>query len=184
MFSEYSGIYRWNPCKSSDSFGIFSDFTFVYCEIHEILNICNIWYPLSNLCVHVSGCWLQEKRGRDHYFVFVFCFCSETINYLLISFIYIVHWIRNQFSSLICFSDLDFRILHKSSIYCEILSNPQIYSIFLRISSLNIVKSLDLLILFFHSLIFAVSREFSIFNYIDSKMVILVFLTNSFVQPF
>ena len=57
MFSEYSGIYQQNPCKSLDFFGVFLDFTSVYCEICEILNICNIWWcPLSDLCVQVSGC--------------------------------------------------------------------------------------------------------------------------------
>ena len=88
-FSEYSSIYLWNPCKSLDFFSVFLDFTSVYCEIREILNICNIWYPLFNLCVQVStGCWLQERRGRDHCIDLWICVLfSETINHLLILFI-------------------------------------------------------------------------------------------------
>ena len=90
------------------------DFTSVYCEICEIFNICNIWYPLLNLCVQVStGCRLQERRGRDHCIDLSICILfSETINRLRITFIYIVH-LDSKFS----FFDLDFWILHKSSIY-------------------------------------------------------------------
>ena len=96
----------------------------------------------------------------------------ETINCLLISFIHILHSIWNsvlRFS----FSDLSFGFYIKSSIYFEILSNPQISLIFLRISSLYIVKSLDL---FFHSLIFCSIKGIFGFSIVSIfKMVILVF---------
>ena len=100
-FFEYSSIYWWNPCKSLDFFSVFSDFTSVYCEICEILNI---WYPLLNLCVQVStGCRLQERRGRDHCIDLCVLF-SETINYLLIAFPFYI-----QFISLIWVSDFTFK---------------------------------------------------------------------------
>ena len=75
MFSEYSSIYWWNPCKSLDFFSVFLDFTSVYCEICEILNICNICILVSSLqslctsqCVLASG----EKREGS---LFRICIC-------------------------------------------------------------------------------------------------------------
>ena len=37
----------------------------------------------SDLCIQVSGCWLQEKRGRDHCFVFVYLFSWNKLIRLL-----------------------------------------------------------------------------------------------------
>ena len=54
----------------------FSNLTSIYCEICEILIICHFLVSSSNLCVQVSGCWLQERRVRDPYL----CICFlETI---------------------------------------------------------------------------------------------------------
>ena len=41
------------------------------------------WFPLSNLCVQVSGCWLQEKRGRDHYNLYLFCETNNSSAYVI-----------------------------------------------------------------------------------------------------
>ena len=74
------------------------------------------WYPLSNLCVQVSGCWLQERKGRDHYLF------SETISYLLVTFvyIYIVHFNSNPVLWIVSLI-WSFGFTFKSSIYWAIL---------------------------------------------------------------
>ena len=170
-FSEYYGIYRWNPCKSLDFFNIFLDFTSVYCEIHEILSI-YILVSSSNLCIQVSGCWLQEKRGRDLYF-FVFVFWSKLIH-LLISFITLYIYLEFRFAysmSVLSFNSQTCCMLirissihYKSSIYLDKSSD---FLNILRISSLNIVKSSDLLDLFFHSLYFCNIK--GIFGFYNSQ---------------
>ena len=76
-------------------------------------------YPLLNLCVQVNtGCRLQERRGRDHCIDLCICILfSETINRLLITFIYIVH-LNSEFSYFDLFLWSGFlNIAFKSSIY-------------------------------------------------------------------
>ena len=105
-FCGYFSIYRWNPCKSSDFFSVFSDFTSVYCEIHEILNICNFWLSsLESLCT--SQWVLASGEEREGSLFCVFVFLKQLAIYLFHSF---TLYIQFESSSLICFSDLEFRI--------------------------------------------------------------------------
>ena len=71
----------------------------------------------SNLCVQVNAVLTsgEKREGSLYKSVAVYLF-SETINYLLISLIYIVH-LNPEFISLICFSGLEFRILHLNPQY-------------------------------------------------------------------
>ena len=149
---EYISVKPLKSCKSLDFFHIFSDLTSVYCEIHEILIICLV--SSSDLCVQVSGCWLQEKRGRDHCFVFCICFWNNWYSSAYFIHVTLCIWfeIGIQFLDLFLWSGFPIWILHLNPQY--ICINPWISWIFLRISSLNIVKSSDLLDLFFHSLVF------------------------------
>ena len=71
MFCGYLSIYQWNPCKSLDFFNIFSDFTSVYCEIHEILIICILFSsPLISVYKSV-GAGFRRREGGIH----ILCIC-------------------------------------------------------------------------------------------------------------
>ena len=101
----------------SDFFNIFSDLTSIYCEIHEILIICHFLVSSSNLCVQVSGCWLQERKGRDHCFVFCICFLKQ-FNSFAYSFIALSIDSELVLRSYLFLIWISIRILHyKSSVY-------------------------------------------------------------------
>ena len=127
MFCWCFSIYWWNPrnpYKSSDFFNIFLDLTSVYCEIHEILIICHFSGILySNLCVQVSGCWLQERRERDHCIIFCICFLKQLV------FIYLFHYIVHFNSDPVLWtgvSNTTFKssiYLHKSSDFLDIFED-------------------------------------------------------------
>ena len=118
-FSEYSSIYRWNLVNLWISLVCFQ-ISLLYIVKSMKSSIFVFWYPLLNLCVQVStGCQLQERRGRDHYFMIwirsvylCICFLKQLIICLCHSFT-LYNLIQNYS---VC-SDLDFWILHKSSIY-------------------------------------------------------------------
>ena len=118
MFCGYLSIYwwnPWNPCKSLDFFNIFSDFTSVYCEIREILIICNIFVIgfLSRISVYKSvGAGFRRGKGG----IIILYLFSETINYLLMSFITLYISIRIQFLDLFLWSGVS-NLHYKSSIY-------------------------------------------------------------------
>ena len=87
MLGGYLSIYQWNPCKSSDFFNIFSDFSSVYCEICEILIIC-ILVSSSDLCIQVSGAGFRRKEGGIR--ILCICFLKQLV-FICLFIHYIVH---------------------------------------------------------------------------------------------
>ena len=126
-----------------DFFVVFSDFTSVYCEI---LYICilfsSLWSLRTSQWVLTSG----EKREGSLFHIWYYSFVLKqlAIYYFIHVTLYIWFGIDVQFLDLFLWVGFP-NITFKSSIYFEILSNPWISWIFLRISSLYTVKSLDLL---------------------------------------
>ena len=135
----------------------------VYCEICEILNICIICicFLLSGLCTSWFG--LQEsERGINSY---LYLFCCET-SYLSTYFIHLTLYIDSEFSSLIWIS---IWILHKSSVYCKSWAILGFLQYFWGFHPCILWNLRICLILFFHSLSFPISREFSILQFSIAK---------------
>ena len=116
----------------------------------------------------------EEREGS------LFVFETDLAIYLFHS-CYIVHLIRNWSSPLICsLIWISIWILHKSSIYCKSLDFFNIFEDFILVYCE----------IFGFSRIYSRMSEFLQyqgnfqFYTVNIKMVILVFLTNSFVQPF
>ena len=127
------------------------DLTSIYCEIHEILIICHFLESSSNLCVQVSGCWLQESGEWG--IIVLYLFSWNNWYYLLIHITLYIYLVFLN-SPVTCLS-ID---LIQSQTCCSVIRissfiiNPQYFCVNLwismnivRISSLNIVKSSDLL---------------------------------------
>ena len=127
----------------------FSDLTSIYCEIREILIICHFLVSSSLVCVQVGSDFRSQREGS----LFCICFlgtnwCSFTSFILHFTFI----WYLNSpiaclsidlIQSQTCCSWFGFPVyIINPQYFCV---NLQIFVNIVRISSLNIVKSSDLL---------------------------------------